>query len=491
MALSSCGLSPEALLERADTAFGEHRYSEARLDLATFLKERPDDRQALELYARTQLHLGDGEGAASTLDRLEDLGATISDMPYMRAEAELLRGQHANALQFAQKLDGPEGARIAALAHIASGDVAAALTAFEEGMARSGETHRLASDFALFALQARDVARAEELALIAREARPDGLAPLLASAQIASAQGQAKRALTYYVRITQLYPENRAAQLGRIGMLGEMGRDQEAREHLEELANWAPDDADVIFLQARFAAEEKDWSQVRDLLQENTSRNDAAQQVLYAKSLIELDLHEQAIAQLTTLVRRLPDASAPRRLLAQAQLETGQAQAAFATIGPLANSPQGTPADLAIFTQAAKAAGRSDPLAQAMANAPPAERVATILADGDKALRDGRWRAAIASYEQMRLWTGDNNALVLNNLAYARSQTGDKQEAISLAQKAYDLAPDHPSIMDTLGWLLVETGTDKSRGLALLEKAAQAAPDNAAIARHLAEARGT
>lgn len=443
---------------------------------ATFLKERPDDRQALELYARAQLHLGDGEGAASTLDRLEDMGAMLSDMPYLRAEAELLRGQHANALELAQELDSPEGARIAALAHLASGDPAAALIEFEDGMTRSGDTHRLASDFALFALQARDVARAEELALVSRKARPDALAPLLASAQIASAQGQAEQELSFYERITLHYPVNRAAQLGRIGMLGEMGCDQDAREHLEELANWAPDDGDVIFLQAGFAAEENDWIQVRDLLQENTGRDDAAQQILYAKALIELDLREQAIAQLTSLVRRLPDTSAPRRLLAQAQLETGQADAAFATIGPPAHSPQGTPADLAIFSQAAKAAGRSDPLAQAMADAPPAERVATILADGDKALRDGRWRAAIACYEQLRLWTGDSNALVLNNFAYARSQTGDKQEAIVLAQKAHDLAPDHPSIMDTLGWLLVETGTDKSRGLALLEKAAKAAP---------------
>ena len=37
---------------------------------------------------------------------------------------------------------------------------------------------------------------------------------------------------------------------------------------------------------------------------------------------------------------------------------------------------------------------------------------------------EGKWRSAIDSYEAVRQWTGDSNAMVLNNLAYARSRTG-------------------------------------------------------------------
>ncbi|WP_165853485.1 hypothetical protein [Aurantiacibacter aquimixticola] len=79
---------------------------------------------------------------------------------------------------------------------------------------------------------------------------------------------------------------------------------------------------------------------------------------------------------------------------------------------------------------------------------------------------------------------------MLNNLAYARSRAGEMEEAIRVAEAALALAPDHPSVMDTAGWLLVQSGRDRSRGLLLLERAAKLAPDNPVIARHLAEAQG-
>ncbi len=42
--------------------------------------------------------------------------------------------------------------------------------------------------------------------------------------------------------------------------------------------------------------------------------------------------------------------------------------------------------------------------------------------------------------------------------------------------------------MDTLGWLLVESGEDRAHGLKLLREAARKAPQNNAILEHLAKA---
>ncbi|MDF1833675.1 MAG: tetratricopeptide repeat protein [Alteraurantiacibacter sp. bin_em_oilr2.035] len=489
LSLAACGLSPEERMDRAEQAFAENRFSEARLDLATILQENADDAVALDLLARTQLQLGDGEGAGSSLSRLAELGALPADLAEMLAEADLLRGKFKEALDAGNALENAAGARIAALAHVGLGDATAAQSAFESGTRMAGGKSRLLADYAIFMLNAGDSDAAERLGQQAREAAPDGLDSLTASARIAQSRGELGNALTLYEQAARIWPESRVALLGQIGVLGDLGRIEEARPLIEQVVRRTPSDPDVIYLQARLAAEAADWRQVRELLQPIEGREDIRQQLLYVRALIELDLPEQAQPRLITMVRRTPGNAEARRLLARAQLATGDAGAAFATIQPLADSASGTSQDLAIFTTAARQSGLADEIETALKQSPPSERVGLLLAEGDNALNDENWRGAIDAYEELRGWTGDSNAMVLNNLAFAHSRSGNPQEAIRLAELALGKAPDHPSIMDTLGWLLVSTGKDRSRGLLLLEQAAQAAPENAVIARHLAEAR--
>lgn len=489
LALAACGLSPEERMERAEAAFAENRFTEARLDLASVLQENERDPRALELLARTQIHLGDGEGAASTLARLSDLGNEPADFTLLLAEAQLLRGDFEQVLELVEEEASPEGARLAALAHIGLGDRGAANEAFRAGMELSGDKARFYADYALFTLSAGDPAEAARLAAMARDASPDGLDTLVASARIAQARADMTGALGFYERAAEHWPESRVAILGRIGILGDLGRLSEARPLVANLAQRSPDDPDVIYLRARLAAEDSAWADVREMLQPIEAHDDPRLQLLYSRALVELDLPEQALPRLTALVRRAPDNAATRRLLARAQLDAGDAANAFITIRPLATSAQGSPEDLAIYAAAARDSGRSAEIGRALASAPPAERVATLLSQGDAALRAQNWRLAIDAYQQLRGWTGDSNAMVLNNLAYAHSRAGNTDEALQLAETALRLAPRHPSVMDTAGWLLVTTGRDRSRGLLLLEQAAELAPENTTIARHLAEAR--
>ena len=74
---------------------------------------------------------------------------------------------------------------------------------------------------------------------------------------------------------------------------------------------------------------------------------------------------------------------------------------------------------------------------------------------------------------------------MLNNLAYAHSRMDNNAKALGYAMRALKLAPNNPSVMDTAGWLLVETGGDRSRALDLLRAAARKAPDNTTIRAHL------
>lgn len=489
LALGACGPTPEEQFDRAEQAFAEHRFNDARLDLGTLLQSDRDNPEVLELMARTQLELGDGEGARSTLERLAELGAQPADYPALLAEAMLVQGEFSGALAAGTALGTAEGYRIAALAHIALGGADEALANFQSGMEAEGDRSRLYADFARFLQMAGENGRAVELAKMAREADPQGLDALLASGLIAQDNGRFAEALEYYEQAQDAWPESRIALLGRIGVLGDSGRLEQARALIEEAAQKQPGDHDLIYLQARLAAEDGDWSAVRRLLQPIEDNNDPRQQLLYARALVELDLVEQALPRLTTLVRRNPAAAEPRRVLARAQLVAGDAVAAFDTIRPLALSPESSPSDLALYAEAARASGRASQIDRALVEAPPEERVATLVAEADSHMRNQRWRAAIEAYEDLRGWTGDSNAMVLNNLAYAKSRVGAESEALDLAMRALALAPEQPNVMDTAGWLLVQTGQDRARGIELLERAAELAPGNAAIAEHLAAAR--
>ena len=79
-----------------------------------------------------------------------------------------------------------------------------------------------------------------------------------------------------------------------------------------------------------------------------------------------------------------------------------------------------------------------------------------------------------------------DNVLALNNLAFLYSQKNDPQ-ALELAKKAYDKAPESAAILDTYGYILIKQGQIKD-GLPILEKAASLAPKENDIQFHLAEA---
>lgn len=79
-----------------------------------------------------------------------------------------------------------------------------------------------------------------------------------------------------------------------------------------------------------------------------------------------------------------------------------------------------------------------------------------------------------------------NNAMMLNNAAWVAAQVKDPK-ALEYAEQASKLAPDNPTIMDTLGVILVEKG-DMARGLDLLKKATEAAPKSPGIRLNYASA---
>jgi len=82
------------------------------------------------------------------------------------------------------------------------------------------------------------------------------------------------------------------------------------------------------------------------------------------------------------------------------------------------------------------------------------------------------------------LKSDQNNPQILNNLAWAYDLEKDSN-AITYAEKAYQLAGKNPQIMDTYGWILAEKG-DYAKAVPLLQQSKKLMPSNSEIQYHLA-----
>lgn len=110
------------------------------------------------------------------------------------------------------------------------------------------------------------------------------------------------------------------------------------------------------------------------------------------------------------------------------------------------------------------------------------DNLQTQISLGGMLLEQGQLDAAIETYEKVLLSDG-NQPVVLNNLAWIYSIRGDSK-AVELSKRAYDLASTRPEIVDTYGWILVQTG-ELGKGLEILKQAVELSPNNQEIIYHL------
>lgn len=107
--------------------------------------------------------------------------------------------------------------------------------------------------------------------------------------------------------------------------------------------------------------------------------------------------------------------------------------------------------------------------------------VAARLHDASSKMVRNDFRAATEQLEAV-LRQEPDNVMALNDLAWALHRVNDNQ-ALKYAERAHALAPASPAIMDTLGWICLESG-DLARALPLLQKASALAPNASEIRYH-------
>jgi len=90
-------------------------------------------------------------------------------------------------------------------------------------------------------------------------------------------------------------------------------------------------------------------------------------------------------------------------------------------------------------------------------------------------------RAAMAEDELKNLETGGlESAMLYNTLAYAEYVQKNYLAAIEWYEKALDIEKDNPTALNSLGYILADTGMDTQKGLRLCRKAVEKNSQNAA-----------
>ncbi len=102
--------------------------------------------------------------------------------------------------------------------------------------------------------------------------------------------------------------------------------------------------------------------------------------------------------------------------------------------------------------------------------------------------RQGKTKETVYYYRELLALYPDH-AVGLNNLgSILAEENASREEGIKLLERARQLKPEDPLIMDSLGWAYYRQGK-KDEARALLERAAALAPGNEEIRKHLEEVK--
>jgi putative PEP-CTERM system TPR-repeat lipoprotein len=319
-------------------------------------------------------------------------------------------------------------------------------------------------------------------------ANPTSSRARLAQISLQLRNNNAKAALAAAQSAAAALPDNPPIlqALGRAQIAA--GEPNQAVATFSKLATLMPQSHVPLLLLARAHAAKKDFEAATQTLQK-----------ALALQPERLDVHRDAIAAYIAAGRpeeALADAKAvqkarPKQAIGfmfegevyAAQKKYGEAARAYA------EALKRQPAPVLVLRQAGllELAGRKSDadavLARWMRENPKDSLVRIHGADRNLLRKD--YKAAAAGYRQV-LEDEPNNAVALNNLAWTLHQLNDPA-ALGYAEKAANLAPRDPAVVDTLGWILVERGETK-RGTEMLGQASKAAPNAHVIRMHYAKA---
>jgi len=286
------------------------------------------------------------------------------------------------------------------------------------------------------------------------------LAPRYELAEIALERGQGKQAVQYSSEILAYSPANgRARLLHAMGLMATRDFDV-ARGELTALIKDDPHNAQAQMQLGTALLAQKNYPQAAELfekLRQDASVGPRATSALASTYLSE-NQPDKAAKLLEDALKKSPNSTSMRSELAVSDFRAGKYDAAIQEFRQvLATDPKLLKGWLALGEvydlkgdldnsisayQKARELAPKDPV--------PPISLATVFA------KAGRIKEARACYEDV-LKADPNNVSALNNLAFMLSDDPvSLDEALRLAQRAIQIAPQEPGFMDTLGYIYLK-----------------------------------
>jgi len=456
-------------------------------------KLEPENPRTLTGLALSHLASGQGARGIGELEQAVELDSANIQADVALVMARMRERQYDKALeavarmeQKAPKSPTPPNLRGAVLS--ARGDIAGARAAFEKALQIDPAFFPAAANLAAFDLRDNRPgdARQRYQSVLAKDPKNSQAAVAIAMLTVRTG-GPREQVLDELKKAREANPDAVLPILASARYLIDTQAPKDAIPMLQEAANRNPENTQVLALLATAFV-----------------RSDQSAQAIatWEKQLrIAPDAIEPQVGIATTLQRQGKKDEA-MRIAAKMRANDRQKLAGTVLEGDLLGA-DGNWADAAERYRIAFAEQRALPIGFKLHRA---LRASSREDDAERFLRD--WIRSDPANLRLRLYAGDaettrerwkqafeqyavvidkepKNAIALNNAAWALHQLKDPR-ALDHARRAWEAAPKSAAILDTYG-VILHAGGDR-KGLEMLQKAVELAPHHAQIRLHLAEA---
>ncbi|WP_273203730.1 tetratricopeptide repeat protein [Marinobacter subterrani] len=496
------------------------------------LEGKDSDPETLALVAITSLASGDTETGEALMEKALKLNPDNHQLRLRYANYLIQRGDYSRAidqitqvLQKAPELD--EARSLLIHAQASSGDAAAAIKTASEWIKDEPDNTTALIIRGNLAGSENQIEEARGYFTQALNKDPEAVAPVMALGRLALNQKNQAEAQKQFRKAVEIAPDNRLALQGLTSVLNRDETEAFMREVLKthpdatgprlillELAllQNATKEADDLTASLLERAEENTPSQAAPLVANiyngvaaklrQAGETDRASIVLNRARVLFPD-NEAISLQAAAQAFAAENSNEARRILQEAKLQHPDSPAPYLVEARYFESREEYQ-QAADFYQLAMdkkpSAGLMNAYAEVLQKAGKDAEALSLLESGIDTYPDSaqlRLRIALlqqaegandkarANYEKL-LSAMPESTIVLNNLAWLYHEAGDER-AVTMARKAYDLAPDNAAIADTYGWIMLQAGNHED-SLPILEKAHELQPGSEEIALHLAEA---
>ena len=421
------------------------RSADAKGFLSETLTAAPDFVPALNSLTEIALREADFQASSNYIAQVIRLDPKNLDALMNGARLKFLQGQVDAAIDDLQRLSA-QSAQSAplqyylAVAHRAQGENTQALDAVERALLiDTNYIHALLLRSELLLTLGRASAAIPDLVrLTALEPRLEQPHYLLASAY--SFTGRPQDALPVLNKAAALFPQNPKPHLISGMILRQHNKPDDARKAFEQALQIQPDFSPAIEQLIELDLQSGDHSKALARAQEYARKFPNAPSPLFLQARIfeAQKRFPEAEASLNKAIQLAPDFIAAHKMLVRLLISANREQQAISNLESiLAKNPEDAGGHL---------------------------RLALLYAASKQ------FEKAIEHYRKVTA-LDPSSVLASNNLAYLLSER-NPAEALSFAQRARDLAPNDPSVADTLGWIAYQQG-DYPRALAVLQPVAE------------------